>query len=823
MARGGAPSGRVELLRAEDLAYDQAGAELLVGVDLRLEAGDRVGLVGPNGSGKSTLLGLLAGLRQPRGGRVRRAPGSEIAYLPQVTPTLPGETIAAVAATTTRRVKELEALLRAEEARLATRHGDPHGDAAAHHSALLGEFERRGGYAADARARELFAALGFPRHTWDREVADLSSGERRRLALASVMAGAADVLLLDEPTNHLDIAAREWLARRLSSFDGAVVVVSHDRALLDRATTRTAFLVPAGGGATLRVEKGPYWKARKRLDATEAASAKRRRELEKEAERLETMAAELASFGRKATARRRAAQRTSSTLRTLVVARAEARREDTRFVPPAADAGASRTAARGAARPTRGGRRGGRGDVLLSVRHLSVPGLLDDVTLEVRSGQRIAVLGPNGSGKTTLLRCLAGDLAAAGPAAEIAYRAGLRLRLVDQEARGLDDEQSVLGQVAATVGTARATRLLAGVGVAANVWHHTPGGLSGGERARAGLALSLAQGADLLLLDEPSNDLDLEAIEALEAQLGETLEAGGTALILVTHDRRLAERLTDEAWALESRQVVRYGDVGAYLRGEPTAEADEDDGTAAGGADEAPEQPRLPHGQDDLAPLENERSSLLGRLADPLGLTEREAERVRRRLRQVEEELVALFEAGLRTPAPRHRVREGGLTVFGDVVDGRLAAVLMDESATPEGDPALRSAEAAGAALAGWPLAPGDMGAMGVLAAAEARASDGVAHLKLIERTDACLLTEARNALLDAGVRLAFTLLGVEAVQTQSDLPVASRWLRSAGDGWHTTRLGAFLETEGWRRGRPRRRRGKRRRPSGGDRRGGGE
>ncbi|MBX3139419.1 MAG: ABC-F family ATP-binding cassette domain-containing protein [Trueperaceae bacterium] len=810
----------MELLRAEGVAYDLGGAELLTGIGLRLDAGDRVGLVGPNGSGKSTLLGLLAGALQPTTGRVRRAPGTEIAYLPQAMATAPDATIGAVAAAAVRRVKELEALLRAEEASLATEVGaraEPHADPFARHRALLGEFERRGGYAAQARARELFAALGFPPPTWDRAVAELSSGERRRLALAAALAVAADTLLLDEPTNHLDLAAREWLTRRLAAYDGAVVVISHDRALLDDATNRTAFLVPAGGATTLRLEKGAYSTARKRLDAAERAGAKRRRELEKEAERLETMAAELATFGRKAAARRRAAQREGASLRGRAAAQTEASREDARFVTARGNEGRGGWTSPVAAR---GGRPRGAGNAaLLTARQLSVPGLLEDTTLEVRRGQRVAVLGPNGSGKTTLLRCLAGDLSHAGPAAELEYLPGLRLRLVDQEARGLAEGEDVLGQVAAAVGAARAARLLAGVGVTASVWRHAPERLSGGERARAGLALALAHGTDLWLLDEPSNDLDLQAVEALEAQLSEALETGGSALILVTHDRRLAERLTDEAWALEGGRVVRYRDVRAYLRGEPApavaGEEPPEEPPKAGAVASAPAATggatsSARSENDDLAPLEEERAALLARLADPVDLTEREAERVRRRLRHLEEELVARYEAASPRPAPRHRVREGGLSVFGDVVDGKLALVLMEERPTGGGAGSTIGDEAAGAALAAWPLAPAAMTALGVLAGMEAHASDGVAHLKLIERAGTCLVPHARNAVVDAGARLAFTLLGVSAVQTHSRLPLASRWLRPAGEGWHTARLEAFLHAEGWREEHGNARRGSR-------------
>jgi len=741
----------VELLSASNLTAQLGSSELFTAVSLTLVVGDRVGLVGANGSGKSTLLALLAGELEPAEGSTRRAPGVRVALLPQTAAGLPGKTVALVARAATSHARELEARLRLEEQRLAA--GE---STAADYSVLQGEFERLGGYAAEARAREVFAALGFGAEAPQCDVADLSAGERRRLSLALTLTQGADVLLLDEPTNHLDLAAREWLGRYLHAYEGAAVVVSHDRALLDAATDRTAFLA----GGRLWLETGGYTVARKRREARLAASHKRRREQLREAERLERMAKELATFGRKAAARKRGAERESRALRLLAGARAPVAHTPALLVtePEHHPRAASGT--------------------LVDARHLSVPGLLDDVSVSVRRGERVALLGPNGSGKSTLARLLAGDLAGAGPLAQVSYLPALKLRLVDQESRGLDPGATLLSQAAAVVGSARAPGLLADAGVARRAWDIPARHASGGERARAGLALAFAQGADFWILDEPTNDLDLEAVEGLEAQLKGVLAASGAALLLITHDRRLAESLTGEVWSVVGGRIERYRDVRAYLRAEPlpaagvAAESRAEAGAvgdvpARAAADAAGDVPARPEADATEATdaLEAERSTILALLVDPVGQSARDRARLRARVRQIEGRLMELYDARLPAPAPRYAVMEHGLAVRGDEAEGRLRLVLADD--------------------------PG-------AGALTASITGEVAHLRVLEPTAACLLPHARSALVDAGTRLAFTVMGARAVQLQTTMPFESRWLRAAGDDWYTADLRAFLAAEGW-------------------------
>ncbi|NLG08709.1 MAG: ABC-F family ATP-binding cassette domain-containing protein [Deinococcales bacterium] len=831
----------MELLVARGVTRLVGGSELFAGVDLRLAAGDRLGLVGPNGSGKSTLLRTLAGLEPPDAGRLLRAPGVRLGYLPQRDEARPAGalTVWQAARGALAHLDELERRLREEERRLAA--GAASDEAYAH---LRAEFERLGGFEAEAALRRELAAVGFGPQDDARPVAELSAGERRRLALARTLAAAPDVLVLDEPTNHLDLPARARLARRLARWRGAVVVVSHDRALLDEATNRTAFLEPSrldpSAPARWALEGGHYAVARARRDGVLRASHKRERERQKEARRLEAMAAELATFGRKANARRRAALRQRQRLLAPHDAGASAGGAGAPDGPRLAGPGTAKRRARGAA-------------TLLEAEHLTAPAVLEDVTLRLAGGDRVALLGPNGSGKSTLLRLLAGELASTDARAEVRYAPALRLRHVDQSSRGLADGAPLLEQAEARVGRVAAGRLLAGAGVPPRAWASPPEALSGGERARAGLALALAEDADLWLIDEPTNDLDLAAVEALEEQLAAKLDASGAALVLATHDRRLAERLATEVWAVEGGALRRYRDVARYLAGEPLGAPPAPLPPAPAAAPAAPSA--LPEPAAGLEALEEERLELLRLRDEALDLTERERARLAARLTAVEEALMEAYAARLPVAAPRYRLLERGAPLFADelpapegaqarlaVVAPALVPTVQAVQAVPAtgatgtagawgtagvgADPAALAAAGALAALAegapparalagcaaGWvevrllreagerPEERLDGTAPEGEAARSRRSPSAVAHLRLVERDDACLLPAARAALVNGAARLAFTRLGAQAVQLYHPGPLPGALLEAAGAGWWALGLGGFLRAEGWRR-----------------------
>ena len=750
----------MELLDVQHLTLLRRGEPLFRPLDLRLNPGTRLGLAGPNGAGKSTLLRLLAGDLIPDEGRVARAPGVRLALLPQASDAPRGSTVWEAAGLGLAAVRDAEERLRSEERRLAA--GEPRTGALAE---ALDTFERLGGYRAEAELREVLAALGFPEADHDRPAARLSGGERRRLALAAALAGGPEVLLLDEPTNHLDLPARAWLARRLASWRGALVLVSHDRSVLEASTNATLFL--EGGGWELR--RGPYGRAREARDRELVALRRRDAARAREAERLRRTAAELAQRGdRAAVRRRRVAQRRHAQLGSAA----------------APSAGAKAVALELRSRGLKG--------VLLEARSLCRDGLLEVPFVRLRAGQRVALLGPNGAGKSTLLALLAGDLPSDDPSCELRYAAGLRLAHAGQLDRGLEPGESVLHQVAQGAGEGRARQLLAQAGVAADRWEAPPEQLSGGERARAGLARLEAREADLLLLDEPTNDLDLAAVEALQG----ALERSSAALVLATHDRHLAEALADEVWVLEGGTLRRFEDVSAYLAGGAGGALAPE--AALDGAPAGPEphagSPGLPdaRGQraSELEALEDERRALERLLEDPMRLAPRQLARLTVRRGVLEDRLASAYDALLEPPAPRFRVRERGLEVVADRLADDLLVMLVPAADAPRAmDRLLRSeagdvAAAAAVAESPWPWA-------------RVRRDDRVAHVALHEPHTACPLPWARAALADAAARFAFTLLDVSALQLFSRETLPGTCLQPAGAGWWTWTRAAFAQREG--------------------------
>ena len=772
------PTITMELLEAHQLTRYQRGEPLFQPLDLRLRRGTRLGVVGPNGSGKSTLLGLLAGTASPDEGRVLRPPGVRYAYLPQAPAPTGAESVWQAASGGLQAVREAEARLREEERRLAR--GEPREDALAE---ALATFEIAGGYVAEADLREVLAALGFGPEGHDRPVSRLSGGERRRLALAAVLAGAPDVILLDEPTNHLDLDARAWLGERLARWPGAVVLVSHDRALLDRATNVTLFL---GSGAP-ELRRGGYERARQAREHTLHALRRRDAEREREARRLRAMSSALARRGNRGAARRRrAADRRAASLATLE-----------------ADVGPSQPAAGvRLALDTRGLQ-----GVLLEGHAIERAGVLSLPDVRLVTGQRVALVGPNGSGKSTLLGLLAGTLPSDDPRGELRYAAGVRLAAVTQLARGLEPGESVLRQLEAVATPARARRLLAEAGVPASLWERAPEHLSGGERARAGLALLEARDADLLLLDEPTNDLDLPAIEALERALCAT----AAGVVVATHDHRLAERVANEVWTLEGGRLLRYPDIAAYrsghafpprpapgageaeaggARGAAPPAAARDAAPIPGGSTEAPAAAGPDPGARRLEALEDEARRVERLLEDPLTLAPRELERLQSRRAALLEALALAYEARSEPPSPRFRVRERGLAVVADRHGGDLLVMAVSDTDAARAMQALLRVEDGGAdaddesVLRAWPWA-------------RVTAQGTVGHVALTEPRDACLLPWARTALADGAARHAFTLLEVSALQLFCREPLPGTRLQDGGAGWWTWTRAGFARAEG--------------------------
>ena len=463
------------LLQLSDISLTFGGTPLLEGVELSVSAGERVCLVGRNGSGKSTLLRIAAGLIEPDRGERFVQSGVAIRYLPQE-PDLTGY------ATT---LSYVDAGLGPTD--------DPH------------------------QARYLLQQLGLE---GSEDPAHLSGGELRRAALARVLAPAPNILLLDEPTNHLDLPAIEWLEARLAGQRSALVLISHDRRFLENLSRTTIWL---DRGSTRRVEFGfrqfEAWRD-EQLGQEEEAQHKLDRKIVREEHWVR--------YG--VTARRKRNVRRMAALQSLRQARREHRKTAGKVVVEATEAEAS-------------------GTLVIEAKNISKTfggrPIVEHYSTRIQRGDRVGVVGPNGSGKTTLVKLLTSTLEPDGGTVRLG--ANLEMSTLDQHRESLDPDctlkEALTGGRGDTVSVGGSSRHVIGY---MKDFLFTPEQartplrtLSGGERGRLMLARALAKASNLLVLDEPTNDLDLETLDVLEEMLG---NYAGT-VILISHDRDFLDRV----------------------------------------------------------------------------------------------------------------------------------------------------------------------------------------------------------------------------------------------------------------------------------------
>jgi ATPase subunit of ABC transporter with duplicated ATPase domains len=495
-----------------------------------LTVGDhsRLGLVGPNGIGKSTLLRILAELEQPDAGTVTRAPSElQAGYLPQEPDARPGETLLDYLARRTgvaAAERELEARARA----LADDAGNGHG-----YSAALERFLALGGGDLEPRARAVCAELGLP-VSLEQETATLSGGEAARAALAAILLSRFDLLLLDEPTNDLDFDGLERLERFLDGRPGPLVVVSHDRAFLDRTVTRIAEIEPgthnlrewAGGWSDYEAARTT---ARRAAYARFEHAQRRRRELE---ELLRKRRTEARATGEGLARASGGADRRGTHALTAKVRQAERLLEradapDKPFEPwelRVALAAGDRLGRNVAALHGAVGQRGAF--------------LLGPIDLELAPGERVALTGRNGTGKTTLLGMLLGTVPLVAGRRELGPRTVVGVLEQSRMAHTQSAPLLETFRIRTGLSAQDARTLLAKFGLGPDHVGRPRSSLSPGELTRATLASFMARGVNLLVLDEPTNHLDLEAIEQLEG----ALEGFRGTAVVVTHDRRFLDR-----------------------------------------------------------------------------------------------------------------------------------------------------------------------------------------------------------------------------------------------------------------------------------------
>lgn len=540
-------------LIARDVSVAFGPHLVLDDVSLTVGPRDRVGVVAPNGTGKTTLLRVLAGLVPPDRGTVTRVPPHmSVGYLAQEREHVPGETLRRMLA---RRTGVAAATARLELASQALASGRPGADD--DYDEALARFLACGGADLDRRLGAVLDRVGLPGELLDRPTAALSGGEGARASLAAILLARHDVFLLDEPTNDLDFDGLALLERYLCELEGGAVIVSHDRAFLDR-TIRTVVEIDE------HTHRATYWAGgwRAYLDEREVARrharerydeyAQRRDALRDRAQRHREWAARgiarAARSGERDKFVRHFRTRTSEQLAARArAARRAQQRLEAEAVPKPWEGWELRmevaTAPRG-------------GDLVAALRDAVVhrgPFTLGPCSLDVRAGERVAILGRNGAGKSTLLGALLGRVALDG--GEHRLGPSVVVGELDQaRARYAGSEPLLDVFVAATRADLAAARsALAKFGLGAGHVARAGRTLSPGERTRAVLAQFTVVGVNCLVLDEPTNHLDLPAIEQLEAALGTFT---GT-VVLVTHDRALLDAVrVDRRVLVESGRIV---------------------------------------------------------------------------------------------------------------------------------------------------------------------------------------------------------------------------------------------------------------------------
>jgi ATP-binding cassette subfamily F protein 3 len=533
----------MSLVRLDDVVREVGDFVILDRVSAAIAAGDRIGLVGPNGAGKTTLLRLIAGLDEPDRGDVLAKKALTMALLPQeahVDSTFteaPSLRLAVRAGAA--RLVELERMLRQMEVAGHVTGGE--------YERLQHEFDVREGYGLDQRVEAALSGLRFEREQWDRPPTNLSGGEQTRGALARLLMADPELLLLDEPTNHLDLAALEWLEEHLNRRHGSLVVASHDRAFLD-ATVSRIWELRERRLTQFRGNYSAYARQREERDLRAAEQADdREAQIQRERELVQLYRHQ-----------RKFSKMHEHEARLEALEPLEKRHADARLhLPAEALAGGAPARSYDTVVRAEGLVVGYRAAADESSHPLSKPvetAVARIPWLELHRGDRIGIVGPNGAGKTTLLRTIAGELAPLDGALDIGRNTQLSYlaQLRDAPIPGTTVLDAILDEMPLTQGQARshlARFLFRGDDVFKEL-----AALSGGERSRLELALLFLLPSNLLLLDEPTNHLDIPAREALEAFLAST----DATILVVSHDRRLLEKVCDSLWVVDEGLAVPF-------------------------------------------------------------------------------------------------------------------------------------------------------------------------------------------------------------------------------------------------------------------------
>ena len=529
------------ILSCQNISKSFGTDEILKNVSFHIEANEKAAIVGINGAGKSTLLKIIMQKETPDTGEVILAKDATIGYLAQYQDVSGHRTIYEEVLDAKQNIIEMEERLRGMETQMNTLTGQELETLLDGYHRLSHEFELLGGYTYRSEVTGILKGLGFSESEFDRQMSELSGGQKTRVSLGKLLVTKPDVLLLDEPTNHLDMESIRWLEGFLMNYKGAVVIVSHDRYFLDRVVTKVVEIFQHQG----YVYQGNYTEFAKKKAKIREDLLKQYYNQQREIKHQEEVITKLKSFNRE-----KSIKRAESREKMLdKIERLEKPTDENTDIHIVLEPDVTS------------------GNDVLTVEHLrkafGTHTLFDDLSFEIKRGERVALIGNNGTGKTTILKIINELLLADG--GTIVLGSNVHIGYYDQEHQLLHMEKTIFEEIADDYPQLNHTKIrnvLAAFLFTNDDVFKRIADLSGGERGRVSLAKLMLSDANFLILDEPTNHLDITSKEILESALNQYT---GT-VFFVSHDRYFINQTATRILDLTGGTIVNYiGNYDYYL------------------------------------------------------------------------------------------------------------------------------------------------------------------------------------------------------------------------------------------------------------------